>query len=470
MEYTNFSEDKLNRKMVAINLMNVIKYNPNLKVLAIDSGWGTGKTTFINMWIDMINNEKDENEKCKYKDEYETMYFNAWENDFINEPIVSLLSELEKQMSEKDSHIKNILIKGKDKIKPFLQVGGKIGLKYLTQGVLDNVTWSELTEEGVQELSNKIGDLVFKEVEVAKKSRKALKEDLVKFQNNINKKVIIFIDELDRCRPTYAIELLETIKHIFNIENFIFVISLDKLQLSESIKTIYGQNMDSNGYLRRFFDLEYQLQLNQELKQYVKFISEDLDNKFSNILFFKRFMEEIFYQEHYSLRDINKAFNYIKLVLPTIEEFTTTKKFKDSYMLLVSYLYMAFLNLKIKHSEKLEVIINGAYTDDLKYISEELITIDKNSMNLKFENHFDDIRAKEMIENALEKYILLIKDQQRFGKESYEFYKQDFKEDRYEVGIKKEDGTYFYDAHFKLDSLKLDIIDKINFANNIEFQ
>ena len=62
---------------------------------------------------------------------------------------------------------------------------------------------------------------------------------------------------MDRCRPTYAIELLERIKHFFDIEGIAFVLAIDKTQLGHSIRSVYGAGMDINGYLRRFIDLEY---------------------------------------------------------------------------------------------------------------------------------------------------------------------------------------------------------------------
>lgn len=463
MECTSFSEDLLNRKQIAENLLQILKNNNDIRVLAIDSRWGTGKTTFVKMWSQLISEN--------YKEENETMYFNAWENDFVNEPIVSLLSELEKQMNEKNSHIKNIFEKGKDKVKPFVQIGGKIGLKYLTKGVLDNVTWNDLTEEGVQELSNKIGDLIFKEVETAKKSRKALKEDLINFQKNINKKVIVFVDELDRCRPTYAIELLETIKHIFDIDNFIFVVSLDKEQLSQSIKTIYGQGMDSEGYLKRFFDLEYNLPLNTNLKNYISVQNTKINNyNENNIKYFKRFIEEIFNSENYSLRDVNKAFNYIKILLPMIVEFDkkNEEKYYESYLIIVSYIYAYFINLKIKHDDILKNIIKFNYEPDIEYIKSNLITFDKERFNLKF-NDFADIKVKELLEEVIEKYLLLIYDLNIYEANSNIFYGDEFR-DRYQVGLKLEDGTYWYGADFNLRHLdeNLKVLEKMNFISNFK--
>lgn len=72
-------------------------------------------------------------------------------------------------------------------------------------------------------------------------------------------KLFIFVDELERCRPTYAVEVLETIKHIFDIPNVIFILGIDRTQLKHTISALYGSDMDSEGYLKRFVDLELHL-------------------------------------------------------------------------------------------------------------------------------------------------------------------------------------------------------------------
>ena len=67
-------------------------------------------------------------------------------------------------------------------------------------------------------------------------------------------KLVIFIDELDRCRPNFAIEMLERIKHYFDDDRIIFVASVNREQLIHSISKYYGTNFDSTGYLDKFFD------------------------------------------------------------------------------------------------------------------------------------------------------------------------------------------------------------------------
>ena len=71
--------------------------------------------------------------------------------------------------------------------------------------------------------------------------------------------MIVMIDELDRCRPTYAIELLEVAKHLFSVDHIVFVLAINRTELAHSIQAIYGDRFDAEGYLRRFFDIDFQL-------------------------------------------------------------------------------------------------------------------------------------------------------------------------------------------------------------------
>ncbi|WP_249365868.1 P-loop NTPase fold protein [Pseudoalteromonas sp. NEC-BIFX-2020_002] len=69
----------------------------------------------------------------------------------------------------------------------------------------------------------------------------------------------ILIDELDRCRPSYAIEMLETIKHIFDIPGVVFVVATDTEQLQHVVKSVYGVGFDARLYLGRFFNSRFSL-------------------------------------------------------------------------------------------------------------------------------------------------------------------------------------------------------------------
>ena len=74
-----------------------------------------------------------------------------------------------------------------------------------------------------------------------------------------NRPLIVVIDELDRCRPSYAVELLEVAKHLFAVDHIVFVLAINRSELAHSIKALYGGDFDAVGYLRQFFDVDFRL-------------------------------------------------------------------------------------------------------------------------------------------------------------------------------------------------------------------
>ena len=112
LEELNFEKDDLlNRKQIAINLTNIIKNKSNLNVLAIDSSWGTGKTTFINKWTNMLKSDSN------YIDTFETIYFNAWESDYSNDALLSLIFQINKSISKTLEDDKSLFEKHNEKFK-----------------------------------------------------------------------------------------------------------------------------------------------------------------------------------------------------------------------------------------------------------------------------------------------------------------------------------------------------------------
>ncbi|WP_283704371.1 KAP family P-loop NTPase fold protein [Clostridium perfringens] len=394
-ELTFEKDDLLNRKQIAINLTNIMKNKSNLNVLAIDSSWGTGKTTFINKWTNMLKSDSN------YIDTFETIYFNAWESDYSNDALLSLIFQINKSISKTLEDDKSLFEKHNEKFKNIGKLAGTLAIKYLTRGALDLVEWNKNLENGLSDFSSKIGESIFKQHSIQNDTRKALKKNLIEYQNIIDKKIIIFIDELDRCKPTYSIQILETIKHLFNLKNYIFVISLDKEQLSHSIKTIYGEHMDSDGYLRRFFDLEYTLSTSAT-RDYIDIKLNSLLKNFSNKKMLLPILIEIFEEENYSLRDIEKALPFIELLLLNSEIFNSKKTNYTHYQrLTISYIYAFLINLKLKHSNLLKELLACNYNDTSinKFFTFDIKVLKLNSLGLKQE------QLKSLLELSIKKFL-----------------------------------------------------------------
>lgn len=450
----SFDDDIYNRKVIAENLTKIIEVQEEPMVISLDSEWGTGKTTFVTMWKDLLDNDE------KYSSKFNTLYFNAWENDYITDPLLALVSEIEAEIKREDSKFKKNFNKVKEVILPMAKLVTKVGVKVGTAGVLDldKVNLGDYTEDTIMDLAGKLGEFSIKEIVASKSIRTKFKEVMSEYQKENGKKIIFFIDELDRCRPTFAIELLEVIKHLFNIDNCIFIISIDKEQLSHSVSTIYGQNMDTIGYLRRFFDLDYRLP-KLDVHMYMDNRNEVVLKGYYNVELFKMLLKEVFINEQFSLRDIDKAHYYIKLLLPLVTEFNKDRNYNSVYIATISYLYAILIAMKIKKPVLYRKIIDGEY-------NVEEILKDINIVNL---DHYKEViiggwhnkPLQQVIKPALE---IFLKVNLKYKKEGYIYCSEEY---QYAVGIKNTNGGFCWENVFKMEYLfndkELNIIDKLEF-------
>ena len=271
--------------------------------------------------------------------------------------------------------------------KKALNLSGKIlkkvvptAIKGATAGLIDapqivEDTISAISEESVKTLIENYSNDKNVLIEFKKAIEKVLNE------MDEEKPFVIFIDELDRCRPLYSIELLERIKHVFGIKRLIFILSIDKSQLSESIKSQYG-NINANSYLKRFIDLEYNL-TNSNLDNfcdfmYLKFDLENLleskgiekeqNNNFHHLYVLKK-LAHIF---NLSLRDVEQVFTKIDIVFKTIEPDLYISHFRVFifFEMLKSYdskIYYDFIDKKISADKIKEFIQLDKFKDEKFY-------------------------------------------------------------------------------------------------------
>lgn len=255
-----FANCKLGREPYANVLTDIVRTNPDGFVLAIDNKWGAGKTTFVSMWRHLLENEKNG---------FKTLYFNAWENDFENNPFVAITAELKELLKNDTSEtFQEVLKKGSKISKAVVPSIMKAFIKrYAGEEVAEIM---EKYSEGVLEAFQEDIDSYVER----KKNIKEFHEDLERYiaQNSNGKPIVFIIDELDRCRPDYAVSVLENVKHLFSVKGIVFVLAIDKEQLGHAICGAYGSdNIDSKEYLRRFIDVEYSLP-QPEIKNYVSYL------------------------------------------------------------------------------------------------------------------------------------------------------------------------------------------------------
>jgi hypothetical protein len=304
-----FGKDLLNRKQYADVLTRIIKNTEDGFTLSINADWGYGKTTFVKMWDAMLQSEG-----------YKTIYFNAWESDFVADPMMALIDGLRSGFEEQDLPQEKLQFS-----KAFWTVATKL-VKLVPQWqVIGEV--AEIFQDGIKECLEDKDDLQ-KSLSI-KKLVNDFREQLAKSAKDIggDKPLIIFVDELDRCRPDYAVHMLERIKHFFAIDNIIFVLSVDKKVLCKSIKAVYGGlKIDTEAYLRRFVDIEFDLPEPQiDLFAKALFDQKEIGEYFTNYYDvisgehreerLKDTLIDCFLSQSNSLRDVEKYFNRLEIIL-----------------------------------------------------------------------------------------------------------------------------------------------------------
>lgn len=246
-------------------LLRLLNHQEGSWSIAINGDWGSGKTFFVkqckyvldclnssnNFQKENINSEKlfnRENLDDINKKPFRTVYYDAWEHDNETDPIQSLLACIATS---------NWAIKLKEVLIPVLTAGLRL-VEMFTPIKTDKL---------VEAINKQVQNYKDKEIDF-EKLKKEFYDALTKLAPE-NGQLIVFVDELDRCKPTYAIKVLERIKHYFSVPNITFIFSVDLSQLQNTVKRYYGEEFDGYHYLDRFFDLVINLP-EPDLDNYLK--------------------------------------------------------------------------------------------------------------------------------------------------------------------------------------------------------
>ncbi|MGN5079097.1 KAP family P-loop NTPase fold protein [Aeromonas veronii] len=251
--------DRLERARYAEFLTNYLAAEGTQRnyVLNLNAEWGAGKTWFIKRWY------------MELKAHYPTVYIDAWQQDFSDDPLLTVISSIIDQLKDATGNKVSIPDGIKPKLLGLLKLGGKLVLKSAIKkaGLEDG----DFSMEG--EDADKLVDTLCSNHKERYESIHYLKQEIRQWveaavsanldqldgQGRLDYPAFILIDELDRCRPSYAVEMLETIKHIFDIKRVVFVLATDTEQLQHAIKVIYGDGFNAESYLGRFFHRRFTL-------------------------------------------------------------------------------------------------------------------------------------------------------------------------------------------------------------------
>lgn len=254
-EDTGFSPsvDIFKRKSFGERLANLIDNTQGNPVIALDSSWGEGKSTFIKMWRGYLSHHRENKIK--------SIYFDAFENDYQKDPFLALATEIYKEIKsddvEKMETFQNSAVKA---MKSLARGSIKLAVKTVTANIVDGSVIDSV-EAGVSTLvADQVDEMLKEKFKHAERDRMALSSfkaclsDFAKTEGD-GKQIVFIIDELDRCRPDFALSLLESIKHLFSVPGITFLLVTNRTQLEESIRSQYGTNVDAFNYLHKFVNL-----------------------------------------------------------------------------------------------------------------------------------------------------------------------------------------------------------------------
>lgn len=393
--------DYLDNNKKLYSLARLVKEIDKNMVICIDGEWGCGKTFFINQFKYIIkDSEKSEELKLdtniisvldEIKKNNMIVYYDAWKNDNHTDVFQSIIYNILNEFP----NYKNIVTDFNEVKKMFLTIGGNIA-SICSLGVITNeiinfdkiLTYEELAK-----------DIVTIE-EKSKNFKKLLKKILG------NKRMILIIDELDRCNPMFASKVLETIKHFYDICNITVIIVANNKELSHTIKKQYGNEFNAYGYLNKFYDFIITLD-NSKNKEYAEKVL-DFDNR--NYLPHE-VCYEMFKKYNFSLRECNKFRILYNMVKSRIE--INTRNFYDykGYEICFYIILPIIIAFKIKDIDSYRECLNGQGIESLKsalqYINNDLDTWLKEIANTNEDNEIEIIldTYKKFRKNALYKEI-----------------------------------------------------------------
>lgn len=370
--------DFLGRKKVAVRLTEMLSEVKHPFVVCIDGGYGSGKSFLLKRWEKHLLALSEPSPKV--------VYFNVWENEFCNNALFAFISKVQNTLFPDTG------LKSSDAQRDASKAAGKVLLKRIAFNLLEKVTLDIIkredfkdADEAYEKAQPKIIGLLedFSHTESAiEEFKTAMAAYSLDVRKTTNHPVYILVDELDRCRPLYAIEVLETIKHFFEIDNFVFILGVDRKQLEASITRVYG-DIDTEAYLRKFIDYNYKLD-NAPGSAYIsKLVNEYQFDKFNNVhnvthicdIFVS--LKVLF---NLKLREIEQYLTEYRLLLPVIGDTKLCAQFLHLLALLLvlrtkhPQLYYLYAHESQNHDQIIELLFRNSNGEaafaDAKHVNE----------------------------------------------------------------------------------------------------
>ena len=305
-ELTFDERDEFKRKSIAEKAISLLQADIDISPMVIDGSWGTGKTEFCHKLISLMHGN----------DSHHLIYIDAFKADHANDPLMTVLAEVIKVLPDDES--KQGFMK---KALPALRYGFKASAKAVVAHALkqDFADVADDFDKEIQKAADKAIDAtvesVLKDHVKAEKNLKALQTSLAEIATI--RPIVLFVDELDRCRPNFAVDTLEIIKHTFDVEGVSFVLITNTQQLKASINHCYGNAVDAQRYLDKF--VKFTITLPETIDTNAQRESIAAIEHYKNLVRSSHLLEGLKLHECGSIRTIGKAIIANRLSLREVE-------------------------------------------------------------------------------------------------------------------------------------------------------
>ena len=264
-------QDKIGREEIVDKICGLpgsLKKDKNF-CLAINGAWGSGKSFVLGMI----------EEKLSKKQEYIIIKYDAWENTFYSDPLIAILSCVIDGIEEKLYLVERTEEKVKKATKTGVNTLAKLSTKIeKLKAVIEGI------KTIIKDFHNPIdtaalGD--FKSYQKLLKTTKEILNEITQAGEYREKqtKLVILVDEIDRCLPDEQLKILERLHHLFDVKNCAVIVTMNQVCVAETVKTIYG--IDGYEYLRKFFNFTFRL--DTSANEYLKNLFSGYINNFDNL-------------------------------------------------------------------------------------------------------------------------------------------------------------------------------------------
>ena len=351
--------DLLNRQEIinqCLHLLKIISDNRLSSTFALNGAWGTGKTFVLNRLMKQLLDYQD-------GEKFFVFHYNCWQYDFYDEPLVAIVAAFLDSVDQ-ENHLFSDSLREKAKqgmsfAKPILEkiakdfIKKKIGID-----VADLLTLLKDSTESLDSFNESIEDMHdYDKFFSFKKAITSAQESLLSLTQN--RTVVVIVDELDRCLPSYTIKVLERLHHLFSgLDNCAIILAVDKSQLECTVHQIFGMDTNPSQYLKKFINFEIQLNMgkieNGFLVKYADYFSlfenPFIDTKFSCEKFFSAIFTNIDMRTQERIMDRIQTIH--RLLFPDVK--------KDYAFMCTEVIWLIFTEYR-KLNIKMPIVYDGSY-------------------------------------------------------------------------------------------------------------